>query len=602
MNKSIIEKLRNECRVVPIDPSASAKTKTVFTCQVCGEDFHNTASSIIQRNKNYGSVGCPSCVKTASLLEVREANRINLSLKFELPDNFSSHSYKDIITVTNKKCGHIFSTKLDNLISGGVDCPVCESSRRSKINEWATPPKREDMPLGKLLEKLHASNLKFNRIVNIKDHGSYGGMLVPITFTCDVGHEWNARPANVIHLGSGCPYCAKANYSKVAIRWISSLPDAHNIRHAENGGEVRLRGKSGRLYSVDGYDENTKTVYEFNGSAYHGDPNLYTNDETPHPFKKNYTARELKQLTTSKASDLFDAGYQVISMWESQFKNSNKLLKRFDQSMTQLGFDVSDTNTGSRCSNGKLTVYYHDINLSIESLVGTDFMEHLSTYGSDRVVHFFSDEFDRAPELTIKKIRYLCGDSHTLPKIYARKCNVLEIENSVGRRFIEANHIQGGDNSQLYFGLSYDGNIVAVMAFSKPRIFMGKNSSDNNTWELSRFAVDGGYLVPGASSKLLSAFSRKYNPSVVFSYADKRWSEGDLYYKLGFVRSEKSYKAYFYNVDGKRLHRFGWRKSLQDKRLQVFDKKLSEYQNMLRNGYDRIWDCGSIKFTKTYSK
>lgn len=30
--------------------------------------------------------------------------------------------------------------------------------------------------------------------------------------------------------------------------------------------------------------------------------------------------------------------------------------------------------------------------------------------------------------------------------------------------------------------------------------------------------------------------------------------------------------------------------------LEIFDENLTEYQNMLNNGYDRIWDCGNYKY------
>ena len=46
----------------------------------------------------------------------------------------------------------------------------------------------------------------------------------------------------------------------------------------------------------------------------------------------------------------------------------------------------------------------------------------------------------------------------------------------------------------------------------------------------------------------------------------------------------------------KREHRFAYRKSELPKKLQTYDENLSEWENMKNNNYDRIWDCGSIKF------
>lgn len=46
----------------------------------------------------------------------------------------------------------------------------------------------------------------------------------------------------------------------------------------------------------------------------------------------------------------------------------------------------------------------------------------------------------------------------------------------------------------------------------------------------------------------------------------------------------------------KRYHRFNFRKSELIKKLKFFDNTLSEWENMQLNGYDRIWDCGNLKY------
>ena len=40
----------------------------------------------------------------------------------------------------------------------------------------------------------------------------------------------------------------------------------------------------------------------------------------------------------------------------------------------------------------------------------------------------------------------------------------------------------------------------------------------------------------------------------------------------------------------KRLHRFTLRKNIND------DPSLTEWENRVKQGYDRIWDCGSAKY------
>ena len=92
-----------------------------------------------------------------------------------------------------------------------------------------------------------------------------------------------------------------------------------------------------------------------------------------------------------------------------------------------------------------------------------------------------------------------------------------------------------------------------------------------------------------------------YKPSKIVTYADKRWSYGDVYYKLGFEHSHDSQPNYWYfhktNMT-KVYHRFNFRKSELNKKLDSFDPNKTEWENMKLNGWNRIWDCGNMVFIK----
>ena len=57
-------------------------------------------------------------------------------------------------------------------------------------------------------------------------------------------------------------YRLETRYSRESIQWLEHVmrTERISIRHAENGGEVRFGN-----FSVDGYDESTRTVYEYYG-------------------------------------------------------------------------------------------------------------------------------------------------------------------------------------------------------------------------------------------------------------------------------------------------------------------------------------------------
>lgn len=72
------------------------------------------------------------------------------------------------------------------------------------------------------------------------------------------------------------------------------------------------------MFRVDGFSQETKTIYEFNGDYFHGNPDKF--DPKDVNTKVNKTFGELYQRTIEKEYILKQAGYNVISIWESDFK------------------------------------------------------------------------------------------------------------------------------------------------------------------------------------------------------------------------------------------------------------------------------------------
>jgi hypothetical protein len=93
-----------------------------------------------------------------------------------------------------------------------------------------------------------------------------------ITFvsTANLVYRRGFMPSDTIAIIPNMGYQPPRRYLAKACRWLSSLDG--NIRHALNGGEVTLGP-----YTVDGYDEESRTVYEFYGCYWHGCPDCYPN-------------------------------------------------------------------------------------------------------------------------------------------------------------------------------------------------------------------------------------------------------------------------------------------------------------------------------------
>jgi hypothetical protein len=208
-----------------------------------------------------------------------------------------------------------------------------------------------------------------------------------------------------------------------------------------------------------------------------------------------------------------------------------------------------------------------------------------------RLIHIFEDEWLHKKDIVKNRLRHIFGKTNN--KIYGRKCEVREISKEEKKDYLINTHIQGNDNSSIRLGIFNNDKLVGVMTFSKPRKALG-NSNDNvnGVYELVRFASDN---VVGGADKLLKYFIKKYKPEKIISYADRRWSQGELYEKLGFNLISTTKPNYWYTKNHKtREHRFNYRKDVLVSK--GYDSNKTEFEIMNELGYDKIWDCGSFKF------
>lgn len=202
------------------------------------------------------------------------------------------------------------------------------------------------------------------------------------------------------------------------------------------------------------------------------------------------------------------------------------------------------------------------------------------------LIHIFEDEWNLQNRLVKTKIKHLLGV--TPNKIYARKCEVKEISQNLTDKFLKKYHIQGTIAAKYRYGLFYHNHLVAVMTFSKSRF------NNNYDFELLRYATVFNFTIIGGASKLLKHFRRNIEGSII-SYADKRWSIGNLYEKLGFKPLKDATPNYFYIHPATlvRESRIKYQKHKLKDKLEKFDPSLSETENMLNNDFYRIWDCGN---------
>jgi len=257
-----------------------------------------------------------------------------------------------------------------------------------------------------------------------------------------------------------------------------------------------------------------------------------------------------------------------------------------------------------RIDNKEIDVYIPSLNLGFEfnglywhselhkendyHLIKTESMEENGVH----LIHIWEDDWINNCEIVKSRILNLLGKTEN--KIYARKCVIKELEPKIYKYFLNNNHIQGGVNSKVKIGLYYNEELVSVMGFGSLRKSLGHKSTDGE-WELLRFCNKLNTNVVGGSSKLFKYFINTYKPFKVISYADRSWSMGNMYKKMGFELTKKTNPNYYYIIDKKRINRYNFRK---DKLVeQGYDKSLTEKQIMISKKIYRIYDSGSLVFT-----
>jgi len=196
----------------------------------------------------------------------------------------------------------------------------------------------------------------------------------------------------------------------------------------------------------------------------------------------------------------------------------------------------------------------------------------------------FSDEWCITKDIVKSKVLHLIGCSK-VQRTYARLCGVVSVDTQTKRSFFNKNHIQRSGPGSITYGLTYNDEIISVMTFIK---------KSDNVFVLNRFASSRS--VVGGFSKLLKHFKKHNTWSVIETFADLRWSRGNLYTSTGFTLCRLLKPDYYYVVGNKRIHKFNYRRKMLPTKLSVFNPELSEVENCKLNGVYRIWDCGKIKY------
>ena len=233
-------------------------------------------------------------------------------------------------------------------------------------------------------------------------------------------------------------------------------------------------------------------------------------------------------------------------------------------------------------------LWFHSQNAGISKRYHLDKLEKAESKDI-RLIQVFENEWTHKKDI-VKSVILSKLDIYE-NRIYARKCQIKMISHKMKNEFLELNHLQGRDNSKDCMGLFCDDELVSVMTFGR------RNIGRKTQLEMLRYCCKLNTQIIGGASKLFKFYINIYNGEYDYikTFADKRYSDGRLYDLLGFIDEGDSPPNYWYfkKNEDTLYHRANFMKHKLSGKLDVYDGTLTEYQNMVNNKYNRIFDCGN---------
>lgn len=199
---------------------------------------------------------------------------------------------------------------------------------------------------------------------------------------------------------------------------------------------------------------------------------------------------------------------------------------------------------------------------------------------TDRII-IWEDQWQNQQDIILSRLQAILGLSK---RIYARNTVIAPINNDTYNQFINAHHLMRSARSKTKFGLFHAGRLVAAAGFSKKRNVQRENKQ-LASYELIRYCNKSGLSVVGGLSKCISHFEDQKAPDDLMTYADKEWSEGQSYERIGFEQTgQKDHIEMWLTPDQFRTYK---------KRLPALSDK-----DLYQNGYGKVYSAGNIKFNK----
>jgi len=493
-------------------------------------------------NNHLGGKGCPECAKTARWDGRRQTTEGFIALAKSVHGDRYDYS-KTVFTSKDDKViigcqthGDFLQTPGDH--TQGYGCMSCgyEASNRAKI-KWTQD---EFIAAARVT---HGDKYNYDKTV-------YTYLFKPVIITCPLHGDFEQIPNNHVQ-GRGCHIC---------------------------GGSKKL------------------TVDEFilRARAIHGDKYDYSLVKyINYGIGVDIICREHGVFNQIPSNHILGKGCSACGNYgpSTPEQELSEFIATLVETVTSDRTVISPQEIDCLIPSKKLGVEFCGIYWHSEKYKSDHYhlnkLKAANTAGLD-LIQVFGDEWGNNPHIVKSIIKTRLGLAANV--IHARKTQIRAVTTPDIRDFLDANHLQGYAAAEVRLGLYSGEELVMSASFSTNRATV--SSLPEGWYELVRLCTKLDTVVVGGFSKLLKHFIKTYSPLGVKSFCDRRYFTGTGYEAVGFIKSHDSKAQYSYVKRDIRYSRFMFQKHKLAAKLEKFDPNLSEKENMLNNGYLRIYDCG----------
>ena len=268
------------------------KTPLTIICKTHGEFLQAPNNHLSMRQ------GCPKCAgniayTTDEYIEKAKSihgDRYDYSL-------VKYSSYDKNVTLICKTHGS-FKCRAGKHINHNQGCPKC-------VGKYITT---EEFIIRARV--LHVDRYDYSSTI-------YKSTYSNVSINCPHHGQFDITPKNHLR-GLGCPKCSPT-ISNPERQWLDFINLPNTLEHRQH--LIKINKKK---FKVDGFDPNTNTIFEFLGDFWHGNPKMFNPTDINTRNKKSF--QQLHDETFHRFDLLKEAGYNVVYIWESDFKELIKLI------------------------------------------------------------------------------------------------------------------------------------------------------------------------------------------------------------------------------------------------------------------------------------